>query len=106
MARKTVYHLSFLVKGKKGCKNIYNILNNRNCDNKYRSQWNQDLSIIIDNAAWKRIFYLYFNSILDNELIWFQYKLLYRILGTKNFYTRLAGLKKVPAIYVTQTLKL
>ena len=75
-------HLSFLVKENKGCKNIYNIINNRNCDNKYRSQWNQDLSTKIDNATWKRIFYLCFNIILDNRLIWFQYKLLYRILGT------------------------
>ena len=33
-------HLSFLIKRKIGCKNIYNILNNRSCDNKYRDQWN------------------------------------------------------------------
>ena len=40
------------------------------------------VDIIIDNATWRRIFYLCFNTILENRLIWFQYKLLYRILGT------------------------
>ena len=32
--------------------------------------------------TWRRVFYLCFNTILDNKIIWFQYKLLYRILGT------------------------
>ena len=36
----------------------------------------------MDNINWKRIFYIYFNAVLDNKLIWFQYKLIYRILGT------------------------
>ena len=37
----------------------YNILNNRNCDNKYRNHKNHDLNIIIDNVTWKRIIYIY-----------------------------------------------
>ena len=41
-------HLSFLIRQENGCKNIYNILNKTNCENKYRNQWNQDLNIIID----------------------------------------------------------
>ena len=99
-------HLSFIVKEKKGCKNIYNIINNGNCENNYRSQWNQDLSIIIDNATWRRIFYLCFNTILDNRLIWFQYKLLYRILGTNKLLHQIGRSKKMPVGYVTQILKL
>ena len=71
-----------MIRQEKGCKNIYNILNNTNCKNKYRNQWNQDLNIIIDEKTWRRVFYLCFNTILDNKLVWFQYKLLYRILGT------------------------
>ena len=36
----------------------------------------------MDEKTWRRVFYLCFNTILDNKLVWFQYKLLYRILGT------------------------
>ena len=79
-------HLIFLIRQEKGCKNIYNILNNVNCENKYRNQWNQDLNIIIDEKTWRRVFYLCFNTILDNKLVWLQYKLLYRILGTNKLY--------------------
>ena len=75
-------HLSFLIKQKKGCKNIYNILNSKSGDNKYRDQWNHELNTIIDNINWKRIFFICFNTLLDNKLIWFQYKLIYQILGT------------------------
>ena len=75
-------HLSFLIRQEKGCKNIYNIPNKTICENKYRNQWNQDLNIIIDEKTWRRVFYLCFNTILDNKLVWFQYKLLCRILGT------------------------
>ena len=78
-------HLSFLIKQKKGCKNIYNILNSKSCDNKYRDQWNHELNTIIDNINWKRIFFICFNTVLDNKLIWFQYKLIYRILETQAF---------------------
>ena len=74
-------HLSFLIKQKKGCKNIY-ILNGRSCDNKYRDQWGHELNATIDSINWKRIFYICFNTVLDNKLIWFQYKLIYQILGT------------------------
>ena len=84
----------FLSKAKKGCKNIYNILNNRNCDNNYIYQWNHDLSITIDNVTWKRIFFLCFNTILDNKLIWFQYKLLYQILGTNKLLYQIGRYKE------------
>ena len=32
------YHLYFLIRQEKGCENIYNILNNTNCENKHRNQ--------------------------------------------------------------------
>ena len=104
MARKAMHTQSFifLSKGKKGCKNIYNIINNGICDNKYRGQWNQDLNIIIDNATWKRIFYLCFNTILDNRLIWFQYKLLYQILGTNKLLHQI-GRSKHSACHICNT---
>ena len=79
-------HLSFLLRQEQGCKNIYNILNNTNCENKYRNHWNHDLNILIDEVTWRRVFYLCFNTILDNKIIWFRYKLLYHILGTNKLY--------------------
>ena len=83
----------FLNQEIKGCKNIYNILNNRNRDVKYRNQWYHVLNITIDNVTWKRIFHLCFNNILDNKLIWFQYKLIYRILGTNKLLHRIGKSK-------------
>ena len=60
-------HLSFLIRQEKGCKNIYNIPNNTNCENKYRNQWNQDLNIIRYEKTWRRVYYLCLNTILDNK---------------------------------------
>ena len=53
-------------------------------DCRYRAKWNNDLDIDIDNKTWRRVFYLIFNVEQDNNLIWFQYKLIHRILGTNS----------------------
>ena len=39
----------------------------------------KDLGIQIDNTTWRRVFYLIFNVEQDNNLIWFQYKLIHLV---------------------------
>ena len=53
-------------------------------DCRYRAKWNHDLDMHIDNKTWRRVFYLLFNVEQDNNLIWFQYKLIHRILCTNS----------------------
>ena len=46
------------------------------------AKWNNNLDVHIDNETCRRVFYLIFNVEQDNNLIWFQYKLIHRILRT------------------------
>ena len=47
------------------------------------TKWNFDLDINLQNHEWNEIYKTCFKSISDNYLIWFQYKILNRILGTQ-----------------------
>ena len=57
-------------------KSITNAHENLEC------RWNQ----ILDTSSleWNQIFAICFNTILDNNLIWFQFRIVYRILGTQS----------------------
>ena len=54
-----------------------------------KNKWNKQLEIDIDNQAWKTIFTHCFNTVNDNNLKWFQLKLIYRVLGTKSYTMKL-----------------
>ena len=73
-------------KSQKGSQDFYKILANHNMvhDTTYYSFWEQTLGITICTDMWKRIFQVCFKTIKDNDLIWVQYKVLYRILGTND----------------------
>ena len=77
--------IKIICKSKKGSKDFYTILFNRNTkdDITYHSFWEEALGITIDKDIWKQIFRVCFKAIKDNDLIWMQYRVLYRILGTK-----------------------
>ena len=60
------------------------MINVQEVENKYKMKWNKDLKLNIDNSTWKSIFKQNFYNIQDNSLIWFQYRLIHRILGTKD----------------------
>ena len=77
-------HISLFFQCKQGCRNIYNKVKTKEVECGYRAKWNKDLGIQIDNTTWRRVFYLIFNVEQDNNLIWFQYKLIHRILGTNS----------------------
>ena len=77
--------IKIICKSKKGSKDFYTILFNQNTkdDTTYHSFWEEALGITIDKDMWKQIFRVCFKAIKDNDLIWIQCRVLYRILGTK-----------------------
>ena len=74
-----------LMDQKKGCKDIYLIINEiykkeqTNCELK----WSKALSINNEDI-WPTVYKIYFKSISDNALVWFQYRRLYNILNTND----------------------
>ena len=48
-------------------------------------KWENDLKIEIDNDIWHRIYKNCFFTIKDNYINWLQYKVINRILGTKQY---------------------
>ena len=78
--------IKIISKSQKGSQDFYKILANQNMvhDTTYYSFWEQTLGITICTDMWKRIFQVCFKTIKDNDLIWMQYKVLYRILGTND----------------------
>ena len=64
---------------KKGCRHIYNKIH---CQT-YKDKWNSDLDSQIDKFTRRRMFYICFKSVYNNDLVWLQYKTLHHILGTE-----------------------
>ena len=82
-------HVRILFHNQKGASIFYKFVNEQR-ENKHimKHKWNRDLNVIIDNITWKNIFIHTFNM-HDNDLIWFQIKLIYRILGTKVYQNKI-----------------
>ena len=74
--------LKTLIVSKQGCQKFYQSFNNEKIDvpvYKWRS------IISTNNDIWKIIFRMCFKSILDNSVIWFQYKIPFNILPTRDY---------------------
>ena len=76
------HHFSILHQLQNGSRGIYNMINTNRIEGKYKLKWNVDLNLNIDDLTWKNVFKQIFQSGYDNTLIWFQYRLIHRILGT------------------------
>ena len=80
------YYISVLYQAKSGSQNFYRIFNTEQITNlqiSAKQRWERDLNITINQQTWKQIFGLLKNTIQDNYLMWFQYRVLHRILGIK-----------------------
>jgi hypothetical protein len=67
------------------CKNfncglMYKHLNIQIVNEKYKQKWSQELNI--QTIEWAKCFKVCLSSKLNNSLMWFQYKIIFRILGT------------------------
>ena len=75
--------LLLLVKNRKGSKDFYKILNNLD-EPVPRNKWNIALNRNIPKTSWTAIYKACFNTVKDNYLIYLQFKIINRILGTKS----------------------
>ena len=84
------FHILPLWKNKKGGRVFYKIAT-KHYENthKMKSKWERELQLTIDEKSWISIFSLTYFSVNNNILIWFQLKLSYRILGTKEYLNKI-----------------
>ena len=69
---------------KKGARGYYKILEQKKFnDHKMKIKWNLDFGTTIGKETWKRTFNILHYTISNNDLKWFQMKILYRIIGTR-----------------------
>ena len=89
-------HLDILFNPKKGCKKFYEVYKNSNkLIETPRSEiiWadivsHEDMNLEI-TEKWNCIYKICFNAIIDNNIIWLQYRIINKILGTNEYLTKL-----------------
>ena len=82
------FYVKILYENKKGA-SVFNRLIKKRDKNEHsmKYKWQVDLNIRVDDTAWKNIFNSCYKSLCNNTLVWFQIKVLYQVIGTKNYYT-------------------
>ena len=48
-------------------------------------KWNSEFGTEQDSKNWQHVYNICFNTIKDNTYIWFQFRIIQRILGTNHF---------------------
>ena len=86
------YHLQCILKNCKGCKDMYKILRDKTILPIAIQKWNNALLNNIDHNNWQTIFKIPYKITNDTSLHWLQYRILHRILPTKQY------LKKIKKI--------
>ena len=66
-----------------------------------KSIWNQEFEICIDHDIWRMLFSICFKTVTNNNLIWFQLKFIFRILGTNSYLHKL-GIRNNPNCHFCQ----
>ena len=71
---------------KKGA-SVFNRLIKKKDKNEHsmKDKWQGDLNIRVDDIAWKNIFNSCYKSDCNNTLVWFQIKVLYQVIRTRNY---------------------
>ena len=79
-------HIRLLLKSKNGSNDFYRTMMDNSCsDAKQSLFWEQTLPVKLSDKTWKIIFNVCFNTVKNNDLIWMQYRIIYRIIGTKDY---------------------
>ena len=85
------HQFSVFMLNKKGCKDIYTLVNkNTISESNFKIKWSQELETIMENHIWTKIFKTCFYTVKHNQLIWFQFRILHRILGTNKLLHQIA----------------
>ena len=63
---------------------------NNSCSDPTQSLfWKQTLLVKLSEETWKIISNAHFNTVKNNDLIWMQYRIIYRIIRTKDYLSKL-----------------
>ena len=79
------YIFNILKKAQNGCKYFYSVLNNCKQNPRPRIRWSEKLEIDITLGVWQDANRICLKTIDSNEFKWFQYRILTRILGTREY---------------------
>ena len=58
-------------------------------DMAFKVKWHEDLQIFFNDQTWQHFFNIWFKTVSDPYLKWFQYRILHRILGTQKHLHRM-----------------
>ena len=83
-------HVQTFFHARPGCKSLYKLLTSDTtdkplCERIWSPFLSSDLNDYDINVKWKLIYSNCFKSVQDNHFVWFQYRILYKILGTKEY---------------------
>ena len=83
-------HIVPIWKNKKGVSAFYKTLTKHN-ENEHtiKLKWENEMQVTINKREWSSIFNVTYQSANNNLLVWFQLKLLYRILGTREYLNKI-----------------
>ena len=82
-------HLKYLTNSKISSRYFYQTLNCQFINEKLRNTWNHVLSITLDDNKWNKIYKNCFKTINRNDLIWLQFRVIQRILGTRAYMSKI-----------------
>ena len=84
--------VNLLSNNKKGSRVFYDILSEKNdrVPPNFIAKWSRLLGTTFSDLEWKRIFNICNRTIIDNEIKWFQYKIIHKILGTNSLLFKIA----------------
>ena len=82
-------HLSILFKSPTGAKDMYNLVNTKDIHLNCVTKWSLDLGTGADKYKWKMIFKSCFKTTPDTSLIWLQYRILTKIIRTRELLSKM-----------------
>ena len=82
-------HIQIFFKHHKGAKDMYNTLNNKEVKVTGLSKWENELNLTLSQTEQKSLLRTCFNTSKDHCKIWLQYKIITRILGTREYTNKL-----------------
>ena len=82
-------YLKQLTKSKTSSKHFYHTLSCQFVNENLRNKWNCVLNITLDDNSWDKIYKNCFKTVGRNDLIWLQFRILQRILGTRAYMSKI-----------------
>ena len=83
------FHISVFLRHRKGAKDMYSTFNIKKDKLVCLQKWSNELNLNIGQSEQQTIMKACFNPSNDHTLIWFQYRLIHRILGTRDYTTKI-----------------